>query len=384
MIPQSDAVHILSAVRTPIGSLNGALSSLKAHELGSQVIREAVVRSSIAPEDVSEVIIGQALTAAQGQNPARQAALGAGLPYTIPAYSVNMVCGSGLRSVVLGYQSIKCGDASVIISGGQESMSQAPHACFVRKGIKMGPTNFIDTMTHDGLTDAFNNYHMGITEQDIFAVKSQQKTEAAMKNNDFKQEILPIVVQSRNGSKVVSEDEFPRHSCTLEALSKLNPCFVKDGTGTVTAGNSSGVNDGAAALVLASESEVKNRHLQPMATIISWGQGAVDPAIMGYGPVPAVKNALSKANWTKDDVDLWEVNEAFAVQSLVVIRALGLDEEKVNVSGGSVSLGHPIGASGARILVTLLHNLKRLNKKKGVACLCIGGGMGIALCVETV
>uniref|UniRef100_A0A0P4VUW0 Acetyl-CoA acetyltransferase, cytosolic n=2 Tax=Scylla olivacea TaxID=85551 RepID=A0A0P4VUW0_SCYOL len=390
----SSRVVILSAVRTPIGTFNGSLSSMAAHELGAVVVREALARARVPPAEVSEVLLGQVLTAAQGQNPARQAAMGAGVPYTVPATSINMLCGSGLRSVVMGYQAIKMEDASVVVCGGQESMSCAPHSVHMRNGTKMGSASLVDTMMVDGLTDAFHNCHMGITaenivkkwnitraQQDAFAAKSQQKVEESQKSGLFDQEIVPVLVPGKKGPTEVKVDEFPRVGTTVEALARLRPCFITDGSGSVTAGNSSGINDGAAAVVLARESEAKQRGLEAMAHIVAWAQAGVDPTIMGTGPIPAVKAALKKAEWSIDEVDLWELNEAFAAQSLAVVMELGLDPEKVNICGGAIALGHPIGASGARVLVTLLHSMARLNKKRGVAALCIGGGMGIALCV---
>ncbi|XP_068215480.1 acetyl-CoA acetyltransferase, cytosolic [Palaemon carinicauda] len=388
-------VVILSAVRTPIGSLSGSLSSLSAHELGALVIKEALSRGAVPPEDVTEVIFGQVLTAGQGQNPARQAAMGAGIPYSVPTSLINMLCGSGLRSVSLGYQAIMLGEASLVVCGGQESMSQAPHCLNMRTPTKMGHASAVDSMLKDGLTDAFHNYHMGITaenvakrwhitrdQQDAFALRSQQKTEAAQKAGHFDMEIVPVVVPSRKAPIEVKEDEYPRHGSSAEGLARLKPCFVTDGSGTVTAGNASGINDGAAALLLASEVEAKRREIKPLATVVSWAQVGVEPAVMGTGPIPAVRAALKKADWNISDVDLWELNEAFAAQSLAVITELGLDIAKVNVNGGAIALGHPIGASGARILVTLLHAMIRLNKRRGVAALCVGGGMGIAVCVE--
>lgn len=390
----SARVAILSAARTPIGSFNGALSSMAAHELGSVVVREALARAGIPAAEVSEVLLGQVLTAGQGQNPARQAAMGAGVPYSVPATNINMLCGSGLRSVAMGYQAIKMGDASVVVCGGQESMSSAPHAMHMRSGTKMGPATLVDTMVLDGLTDAFHNCHMGITaenivkrwnitraDQDSFALKSQEKVEASQKSGYFDQEIVPVMVPGRKGPTEVKMDEYPRAGTTVETLAKLKPCFITDGSGSVTAGNSSGINDGAAALVLMKESGAKQKGLQPLAYVVAWAQAGVDPSIMGTGPIPAVRAALKKAEWTTDQVDLWELNEAFAAQSLAVISELGLDPEKVNVSGGAIALGHPIGASGARVLVTLVHAMARLDKKRGVAALCVGGGMGIALCV---
>ncbi|XP_063610657.1 acetyl-CoA acetyltransferase, cytosolic-like [Penaeus indicus] len=383
-------IVILSAVRTPIGKFCGGLGDMKASDLGSIVIKEALDRAKIPPKDVSEVILGQVLTAGQGQNPARQAAVGADLPYEVPASLVNMLCGSGLKSVALGYQAIKLGEADVVVCGGQESMTQAHHAVKLRQK-SMGNMDMVDTMLIDGLVDAFHNYHMGITaenvakrwnisrdEQDRFAVFSQRKTADAQKDQCFKEELVPVL----NLKVPLQADEFPRNDTSLEGLKKLKPCFLKDGTGTVTPGNASGLNDGAAALVLTTEKEAKARELKPLARIMAWAQTGVDPAVMGIGPVSAVKKVLSKVGWSVEDVDLWELNEAFAAQSLAVLRELGLDKDKVNVNGGAIALGHPIGASGARILVTLLHAMKRLEKKRGVAALCVGGGMGIALCVE--
>lgn len=388
-------IVIVSAVRTPVGSFNGALSSLPAHELGATAIKEALNRAKVAAADVSEVILGQVLTAGQCQNPGRQASIAAGLPQEVPASLVNMLCGSGLRAVCLGAQAIQCGDASIVVAGGQESMSKAPHAVHMRNGVKMGNTEFVDTTVHDGLTDAFNKIHMGITaeniakqwslskeEQDQFSVSSQNKCEAAQNSGEFNDEIVPVQVKQRRDVITVSKDEFPRSGCTIESLQKLRPCFITDGTGTVTPGSSSGINDGAAALVLMKASEASQRGCTPLARVVSWAQAGVDPKIMGTGPIPAVKKALEKASWTIDQVDLFELNEAFAAQSLAVVKELGCDMSKVNVNGGSIAIGHPIGASGARILVTLLHAMKRRGANKGVAALCVGGGMGIALCVE--
>ncbi|KAG0722972.1 Acetyl-CoA acetyltransferase, cytosolic [Chionoecetes opilio] len=391
----SARVVILSAVRTPIGSFNGSLSSLAAHELGAVVVRESLARAGVPPAEVSEVLLGQVLTAGQGQNPARQAAMGAGVPFSVPATNINMLCGSGLRSVAMGFQAIKMEDASVVVCGGQESMSRAPHALHMREATKMGPATLADTMVVDGLTDAFHSCHMGVTaenvvkkwnitraQQDSFAVNSQKKVEESQNSGHFDQEIVAVSVPGKKGPTEVKVDEFPRAGTTLEALARLRPCFITDGSGSVTPGNSSGINDGAAALVLARESEAKQRGLKPMAHIVAWAQAGVDPTIMGTGPIPAVRAVLKKAQWTLDEVDLWELNEAFAAQSLAVITELGLKPEKVNVNGGAIALGHPIGASGARVLVTLVHAMARLDKKRGVAALCVGGGMGIALCVE--
>ncbi|XP_033213088.1 acetyl-CoA acetyltransferase, cytosolic [Belonocnema kinseyi] len=389
-------VVIVSAVRTPIGSFCQSLSSLKASDLGSIVIKECLERAKLKPSDVSEVILGQALTAAQGQNPARQAAIKAGLPISVPAYLVNMLCGSGLKSVTNAYQSIKCGESDVIVAGGQESMSQAPHAIKIRNGVKMGNGTMIDTMICDGLTDAFSQIHMGITaeniaksftisrkDQDEYAVNSQLKTEAAIAAGYFDKEIVPVTIPSRKVSIIISKDEYPKTGSTIGDLEKLKPVFDPK-EGTVTAGNASGINDGAAALVLMSREAAAEKGVTPLARIVAVAQAGVEPNIMGTGPIPAVELVLKKANWTKDEVDLYELNEAFAVQSLVCLRNLGLDPKKVNVNGGAIALGHPIGASGARILVTLLHLLERTKTKKGVASLCIGGGMGIAIAVERI
>ncbi|XP_003384087.1 PREDICTED: acetyl-CoA acetyltransferase, cytosolic-like [Amphimedon queenslandica] len=389
-------VFIIGAARTPLGSLNGSLSSLSAHQLGSTAITAALKRAKVLPEKVSEVLVGQILTAAQGQNPARQAAMLSGIPKEVPSTSINMLCGSGLRTVAMGYQSILVGDADIVVAAGQESMSQAPHAVHLRSGVKFGDASLTDTMMKDGLTDAFHHYHMGQTaenvakqysisreEQDRFAVSSQNKTEESQKNGVFKDEIVPVEIKTRKGPVTVDTDEFPRQGTTIEGLAKLKPAFVKDGSGTVTAGNASGINDGAAAVVLASKEAIDGLSCSlPLARIVSWAQCGVDPQIMGMGPVPAVSKALQKAGWNKDDVDLFELNEAFAAQSLAVVKELNIDEKKVNVGGGAIALGHPIGASGCRILVTLLYALKRVGGKRGVASLCVGGGMGIALCIE--
>jgi len=386
-------VVIVSAVRTPIGILNGGLSSLPAHELGAIVIEEALVRAKIDPGEVSEVIMGQVLTAAQGQNPARQASIRAKIPIETPGMTINQVCGSGLRSVALGFQAIRTGDSAIVLAGGQESMSLAPHAVLIRKGTKLGNSELIDTMIKDGLWDAFNNYHIGQTaeniaarwkitreEQDSFALESQQRAQNAQAKGKFTKEIIGVQLTERGKTKLFDQDEGPRPDTTLERLSQLRPAFTANGT--VTAGNSSGINDGAAALVLMSRSAAVDRGIEILATIRSWGTCGVDPAVMGMGPVPAVNIALKRANWSPVDIDLVEANEAFAVQSLAVIRKLHLDRSKVNVNGGAIALGHPIGASGARILVTLLHEMERSDRQRGLATLCIGGGMGIALCVE--
>jgi len=386
-------VVITSAARTPIGTFNGTLSTVPAHYLGEVAIREALSRSRLEPGEVSEVVLGQVLTAAAGQNPARQAAVAAGIPVERTAYGINQLCGSGLRTVALGFQAIQLGDADIVVAGGQESMSQAPHAMHLRNGTRMGDAAMVDTMIKDGLWDAFHGYHMGSTaenvaekwqitrdQQDEFALASQQKAEAAMKSGRFKDEIVPVRIQSRKGEVVVDTDEHPKHGSTLEALQKLRPAFKKDGS--VTAGNASGINDGAAALVLMSADNAAKRGLTPLARIVSWATAGVDPAIMGSGPIPASREALRKAGWSADDLDLVEANEAFAAQACAVNKDLGWDPSKVNVNGGAIALGHPIGASGARVLVTLLHEMQKRDAKRGLATLCIGGGMGIALCVE--
>ena len=386
-------IVIVSAARTPVGSFNGSLSSVPAHFLGQVAITAALDRAGVKPAEVSEVIMGQILTAAQGQNPARQASVNAGLPVEVPAWGVNMLCGSGLRTVALGFQAIKNGDATIVVAGGQESMSQAPHAQYLRGGQKMGDFTLIDTMIKDGLWDAFNGYHMGTTaenvakqwqitrdQQDEFAVKSQNKAEAAQKAGKFKDEIVPVTIKGRKGDTVVSDDEYIRHGATLEGMKGLRAAFQKDGT--VTAGNASGINDGAAAVVLMSAEEAKKRGIKPLARIVSWAQAGVDPAIMGSGPIPASRAALAKAGWKVGDLDLVEANEAFAAQACAVNKDLGWDTAKVNVNGGAIAIGHPVGASGARVLTTLLYEMQRRDAKKGLATLCIGGGMGIAMCVE--
>ncbi|MGI9417844.1 MAG: acetyl-CoA C-acetyltransferase [Geminicoccaceae bacterium] len=387
----SDIV-IASAARTPIGSFNGGLSSLPAHDLGTIAIQAALERSGVGAEEVSEVILGQILSAGQGQNPARQASMNAGVPMEVPAWGVNQLCGSGLRTVALSYQAIKNGDSRIVVAGGQESMSQAPHCTHLRSGVKMGGAELIDTMLKDGLMDAFHGYHMGNTaenvaekwqitrgEQDAFAVKSQNKAEAAINAGRFKDEIVPVTVKTRREEKVVDTDEFPRFGATLEGMAKLRPAFAKDGT--VTAGNASGINDGAAAVVLMTGDEAGKRGIEPLARIVSWAQAGVDPAIMGSGPIPASRRALEFAGWSADDLELIEANEAFAAQACAVNKDLGWNTENVNVNGGAIALGHPVGASGARVLVTLLHEMIKRDAKKGLATLCIGGGMGIALCV---
>ena len=386
-------VVIAAAARTPVGSFNGALSSFPAHDLGIVAITEALARAKVEPDDVSEVIMGQILTAGTGQNPARQAAVGAGIPVERTAYTINQLCGSGLRAVALGYQAIALGDSDIVVAGGQESMSQAPHCVHLRDGAKMGDIQLVDTMIRDGLWDAFNGYHMGVTaenvaekwqltrdDQDAFAAASQQKAEAAQRAGRFKDEIGAVTVKTRKGETVVDTDEYPRHGTTAESLGKLRAAFAKDGT--VTAGNASGINDGAAAVVVMTADAAAERGITPLARIVSWATAGVDPAIMGTGPIPASRAALQKAGWKADDVDLIEANEAFAAQALAVNRDLGWDTDRVNVNGGAIAIGHPVGASGARILITLLHEMQRRDAKKGLATLCIGGGMGIAMCVE--
>jgi len=388
-------VVIVSAARTPVGSFLGALSSLSASRLGEIAIRAALERAGVDPAEVDEVILGHVLQAAAGQGPARQAAMGAGVPRETPAWSLNQLCGSGLRAVALGYQQIALGDARIIVAGGQESMSQAPHAQRLRSGQKMGDLALVDTMLQDGLLDAFHGYHMGQTaeniaekyqisraDQDAFALASQHKAEAAQTSGRFDAEIVPVVIAGRKGDVTVDRDEYIRHGATLDSMEKLRPAFTKDGS--VTAANASGLNDGAAALVLMTADDAKARGLEPLATIRSWASAGVDPAIMGTGPIPASRKALAKAGWTVADLDRVESNEAFAAQSLCVLRELGLDPTRVNVNGGAIAIGHPIGASGARILTTLLHELKRSGGTKGLATLCIGGGMGVAMCVERV
>jgi acetyl-CoA C-acetyltransferase len=388
-----DDIVIVGAVRTPIGAFNGALGTVPAHELGKIAIKAAIDRAGVEAPRVSEVIMGQILTAGQGMNPARQASLGAGIPIEVPAWGVNQVCGSGLRAVALGYQAIANGDSEIAVVGGQESMSLSPHCAHLRNGVKMGNFDMVDTMIKDGLWDAFNGYHMGNTaenvarqwqitraQQDEFAVGSQQKAEAAQKAGRFKDEITPVTVKGRKGDVVVDTDEYPKHGTTLEVIAKLRPAFDKEGT--VTAANASGINDGAAAMVLMTAAEAAKLGKTPLGRIVSWAQAGVDPKVMGSGPIPASRAALKKAGWSAADLDLVEANEAFAAQACAVNKDLGWDTSKVNVNGGAIALGHPIGASGARVLVTLLHEMQKRNAKKGLATLCIGGGMGIALCVE--
>ncbi|HZP79935.1 MAG TPA: acetyl-CoA C-acetyltransferase [Pseudolabrys sp.] len=388
-----DDIVIVSAARTPVGAFNGSLSSLPAHDLGKVAITAALQRAGVEAPRVSEVILGQILTAGQGQNPARQASIAAGIPVETPAWGVNQLCGSGLRAVALGYQAILNGDSDIVVAGGQESMSQAPHAAHLRNGTKMGGLEMVDTMIKDGLWDAFNGYHMGNTAenvakkwqitrqmQDEFAVASQNKAEAAQKAGKFKDEIVAVTIKSRKGDIVVDSDEYPKHGTTMDSIAKLRPAFDKEGS--VTAGNASGINDGAAAVVLMKASEAAKLGKTPLARIVSWAQAGVDPSIMGTGPIPASRAALKKAGWKHDDLDLVEANEAFAAQACAVNKDLGWDTSKVNVNGGAIAIGHPIGASGARVLVTLLHEMQRRGSKKGLATLCIGGGMGIAMCVE--
>ncbi len=388
------SIVIASAARTPVGSFNGTLAALQAHELGRVAIMAALDRAKVAGGDVSEVILGQVLTAGHGQNPARQASIAAGIPVDAPAWGMNQICGSGLRAVCLGAQQIMSGDAKIVIAGGQESMSQSMHAIHMRDGVKMGDGKLIDTMVKDGLWDAFNHYHMGTTaenvarqwqitrdDQDKFAVASQNKAEAARKAGRFKDEIAAVTIKGRKGDVVVSDDEYIKDGQTMDILSKLRPAFDPK-EGTVTAGNASGINDGGAVAVLMTAAEAKRRGITPLARIVSFATAGVDPSIMGTGPIPASKKALEKAGWTVADLDLIEANEAFAAQACAVNKAMGWDTEKVNVNGGAIAIGHPIGASGARVLTTLLYEMGRRNAKKGLATLCIGGGMGVALCVE--
>ncbi|MBI5013988.1 MAG: acetyl-CoA C-acetyltransferase [Deltaproteobacteria bacterium] len=387
-----DQIVIVGAARTAVGAFNGALSSVPASQLGQIVIIEALNRARVAPSDVSEIILGQVLTAGVGQNPARQASVGAGIPVERTAYTINQVCGSGLRAVALAQQAILVGDSQIVVAGGQESMSRAPHCAHLRDGTKMGGLELTDTMIKDGLWEAFNNYHMGITaenvarefslsreDQDAFALGSQQKAEAAQKSGRFKDEIVPVTIKGKKGDVVVDTDEFPKHGSTMEGLSKLRAAFDK--AGTVTAGNASGINDGAAALVLMTAAEAAKRGLTPLGRIAAWATEGVDPKIMGTGPIPSSRRALQKAGWTVDQLDLIEANEAFAAQALCVNKDLGWDTSKVNVNGGAIALGHPIGASGARILTTLLYEMGKRGAKKGLATACIGGGMGIAMCI---
>jgi acetyl-CoA C-acetyltransferase len=393
MNKDQSTIVIASAARTPVGSFNGSLASLPAHELGKVAIKAALERARVEPGDVSEVILGQILAAGAGQNPARQASIAAGIPVDAPAWGMNQLCGSGLRAVALGAQQIQLGSSRIVVAGGQESMSQAPHCSHMRDGTKMGDVKFIDTMIKDGLWDAFNGYHMGNTaenvarqwqitreEQDRFAVASQNKAEAAKKAGKFKDEIVPVVIKTRKGETVFAEDEYIKDGVTYESIAKLKPAFDKEGT--VTAASASGINDGAGAVVLMTLEEARRRDITPLARIVSWAHAGVDPSIMGTGPIPASKKALEKAGWTVKDLDLIEANEAFAAQACAVNKGLGWDTEKVNVNGGAIAIGHPIGASGARVLNTLLFEMRRRNAKRGLATLCIGGGMGVAMCVE--
>jgi acetyl-CoA C-acetyltransferase len=388
-----DDIVIVSAARTPVGAFNGAFANLPAHELGKTAIKAALERAGVEGERVNEVIMGQILTAGEGQNPARQASIAAGIPVESPAWGINQLCGSGLRAVALGYQQILAGDSEIVVAGGQESMSMAPHCQHLRGGVKMGSVELIDTMIKDGLWDAFNGYHMGTTaenvakqwqitrqQQDEFAVASQNKAETAMKSGRFKDEIVPVLIKTRKGDTVVDTDEYPKAGVTMESIAKLRPAFDKEGT--VTAANASGINDGAAAVVLMKASEAAKLGHTPLARIVSWANAGVDPKIMGTGPIPSSRAALKKAGWKVDDLDLIEANEAFAAQACAVNKDLGWDPAKVNVNGGAIALGHPIGASGARVLTTLLYEMQKRDAKKGLATLCIGGGMGIAMCVE--
>ena len=391
MSNKSNEVVIVSAIRTPIGTFKGSLKNIKSHHLGSIVIKEVLKRSKFNKDEIDEVIMGQVLTASEGQNPARQAAVNAGIPISKPAHIINQVCGSGLRSVISGFQSIKLGDAKNVISGGQENMSLAPHSIFYRDEKKILEEKLVDTMINDGLIDSFNNYHMGVTaeniaekfkisrqEQDEFALNSQKKTQTAILKSKFKDEIIKI----NHNNNVLDQDEHPRADLDLSDLEKLKTVFKKNGT--VTPGNSSGINDGAAALLLTTLEEANKKLIKPLAKIVSWASVGVDPSLMGLGPIEAVRKAIKKAKWNLEEIELFEINEAFAAQSIAVIRELGINPNKVNVNGGAIALGHPIGASGARILVTLIHEMQRQNKNKGCATLCIGGGMGIALCVEKI
>ncbi|CAL8980669.1 Acetyl-CoA acetyltransferase [Rhodoplanes serenus] len=389
----AEEIVIVGAARTPVGNFNGAFSTRPAHELGKIAIKAALERAKLAPTDVNEVIIGQILAAGQGQNPARQASIGAGIPVEAPAWGINQLCGSGLRTVALGAQQLLDGDNRVVVAGGQESMTLAPHLAYLRSGTKMGSLELADSMLKDGLFDAFHGYHMGVTaenvakrwqitkqEQDEFAVGSQNKAEAAQKAGRFKDEIVPVTIKSRKGDVVVDTDEFPRHGATIDQMAKVRPAFDKEGS--VTAANASGINDGAAMVVLMRRSDAEKGGHPILARIVSWAHAGVDPAVMGTGPIPASRKALEKAGWRHEDLDLIEANEAFAAQALAVNKDLGWDTSKVNVNGGAIALGHPIGASGTRVLVTLLHEMAKRDAKKGLATLCIGGGMGIAMCVE--
>lgn len=388
-----DPIVIVSAKRTAIGSFGGTISALSAADLGTTVVQAALADAGVKAEEVDEVIMGQVLTAGVGQNPARQTAIKAGIPAEKTAYTINQVCGSGLRTLALGMQAIQSGDSKIVVAGGQENMSLSPHTMHLRNGVKMGNSEMVDTMVKDGLWDVFNNYHMGITAeniaekyqitratQDNFAAQSQNRAEKAIKDGKFKAEIVPVTIKQKKQDVVFDTDEFPRAGVTSDALGALRPAFKGDGS--VTAGNASGINDGAAAVVLMRASEAKKRGLKPLAKIASWATAGVDPSIMGTGPIPASRKALEKAGWSVSDLDLVESNEAFAAQACCVLKELNLDPEKVNVNGGAIALGHPIGASGTRVMVTLLHEMARRGAKKGLATLCIGGGMGIAMCVE--
>ena len=394
MSKKLDDVVITSALRTPIGTYKGSLKNLSAEKLGALVIKEAIYKSNLKSEEIDEVIMGHVLTSGLGQNPARQASIRAGIPVSKPAYIINQVCGSGLRSIVSGFQSIKLEENKIIVSGGQENMSRAPHSLFYRENKKLDESKLVDTMINDGLTDSFNHYHMGVTaenvaekfeisrdEQDSFALNSQKKAQDAIGKKKFKDEIIKLQINNKE-NVIFDNDEHPRNNLIIDDLKKLKTVFKENGT--VTPGNSSGINDGAAALLLTTLEEAEKKSIKPLAKIVSWASVGVDPALMGLGPIKAVREAIKKAKWNIDEVDLFEINEAFAAQTIAVIRELGIDQNKVNVNGGAISLGHPIGASGARILVTLIHEMKRQNKNKGCATLCIGGGMGIALCVERV
>ena len=393
MSDNSKDVVIVEAVRTPIGTYNGSLKDIRAHQLGSIVINEVLKRSNVNPNEVDEIIMGQVLTAGMGQNPARQAAINAGIPVSKPAYVVNQVCGSGLRAIISGFQSIKLGDLKIVISGGQENMSRATHAIFYREDKKFSENKLVDTMINDGLIDAFNDYHMGVTaeniaekfnisreEQDNFSLNSQKKTKKAYSENKFKDELIKLQIKDGDKNFTFEKDEHPRENLNLDDLRKLKTVFKEKGT--VTPGNSSGLNDGAAALALMTRDQADKKSLDPLVKIVSWSTCGVEPSLMGLGPIPSIKDALKKANWKFSEVDLFEINEAFASQSIAVIKDLNISDEKVNVNGGAIALGHPIGASGSRILVTLIHEMIKQDKKKGCAALCIGGGMGIAMCVE--
>lgn len=389
----SSSIVVASAARTPVGSFNGAFANTPAHELGAIAVREVLARAGVDPKEVDEVILGQILSAGAGQNPARQAAMAAGVPQEATAWGLNQLCGSGLRTIAIGMQQIATGDAKIIVAGGQESMSMAPHCQHLRGGVKMGDFKMIDTMIKDGLTDAFYGYHMGNTaenvarqwqltrdEQDQFAVASQNKAEAAQKAGRFADEIVPVTIKGKKGDTIVDQDEYIRHGATLDSLAKLRPAFDKEGT--VTAGNASGINDGAAAVVLMTEAEAVRRGLTPLVRIVSWATAGVDPQIMGTGPIPASRKALEKAGWSVGDLDLVEANEAFAAQACAVNKDMGWDPAIVNVNGGAIAIGHPVGASGARVFNTLVYEMRRRSAKKGLATLCIGGGMGVAMCVE--